>query len=290
MSCQAAMLILRPRCWRFLEFNQRLQWTGAFCPKRCGMSHRSKRKRKCWNRRKNFQPEHGVSISRFRGSVRRSIWMKATASSPPRPPGSREKPDTRGRPEISELALILLARGRMKQLIPSTLRADMETMAIIQPGCPSERPIRKILDRLAILDETEAMKQLIRLTILFCACAALALTAVAGPESLPSGKEMKQVAPAPPPECDFTWTGFYAGFNGGYGWGNGDTHFHPLPDPATFLDLEPPSLSPDPSGFIGGGQIGFNWQWNKWLVLGVETDFQGSDMEGSDTRFHFNDI
>ncbi len=134
------------------------------------------------------------------------------------------------------------------------------------------------------------MKQLINLTILFCACAALALTAVAGPESLPSGKEMKQVAPAPPPECDFTWTGFYAGINGGYGWGSGDTHFQPLPDAATFLDLEPQSLSPDPSGFIGGGQIGFNWQWNKWLVLGVETDFQGSDMEGSDTRFHFPDI
>jgi outer membrane immunogenic protein len=134
------------------------------------------------------------------------------------------------------------------------------------------------------------MKQLIRLTILFCACAALALTAVAGPESLPSGKEMKQVAPAPPPECDFTWTGFYAGINGGYGWGSGDTSFRPLPDAVTFFDLEPQSLSPDPNGFIGGGQVGFNWQWNRWLVLGVETDFQGSDMEGSETRFGFNDI
>jgi outer membrane immunogenic protein len=134
------------------------------------------------------------------------------------------------------------------------------------------------------------MKQLISLTILFCACAGLALTAVAGPESLPSGKEMKQVAPAPPPECDFTWTGFYAGFNGGYGWGSGDTSFRPLPDAVTFFDLEPQSLSPDPNGFIGGGQVGFNWQWNRWLVLGVETDFQGSDMEGSETRFGFNDI
>jgi outer membrane immunogenic protein len=134
------------------------------------------------------------------------------------------------------------------------------------------------------------MKQLLRLTILFCACAALALTVVAGPESLPSGKEMKQVAPAPPPECDFTWTGFYAGINGGYGWGSGDTFFDPLPDAATSIDLEPQSLSPDPSGFLGGGQIGFNWQWNKWLVLGVETDFQGSDMEGSETRFNFVNI
>src|ERR1700682_5609746 len=101
------------------------------------------------------------------------------------------------------------------------------------------------------------MKQLIRLTILFCACTALAVTVVAGPESLPSGKEMKQVAPAPP-TCDFTWTGFYAGINGCYGWGNGDTHFQPLPDPVTFFDLEPITLHPDPDGFVGGGQLGYN--------------------------------
>jgi len=127
------------------------------------------------------------------------------------------------------------------------------------------------------------MKQLIRLTILFCACAALALTAVAGPEPLSSGKEMKQVAPAPP-ECDYTWTGFYIGGNAGYGWGNGDTRFHPLPDAATFGSLAPQTLDPDPSGFIGGGQIGYNWQWNKWLVLGAEADFQGTDIEGDETR------
>jgi outer membrane immunogenic protein len=133
------------------------------------------------------------------------------------------------------------------------------------------------------------MKQLIRLTILFCGCAALALTAIAGPEPLPSGKEMKEVAPAPP-ECDYTWTGFYIGGNAGYGWGNGDTRFEPLPDAATFIDLEPQRLSPDPSGFIGGGQIGYNFQLNKWLVLGAEADFQGSDMEGDDTRSNFTDI
>src|SRR5437762_11773149 len=129
------------------------------------------------------------------------------------------------------------------------------------------------------------MKQLIRLTTLFCACAALALTVVAGPEPLSSGKEMKQVAPAPP-ECDYTWTGFYFGGNGGYGWGNGDTQFHPLPDAATFFGLAPQSRHWDPSGFIGGGQIGYNWPWNKLLVLGVESDLQGSDIEGQYQCIH----
>ena len=124
------------------------------------------------------------------------------------------------------------------------------------------------------------MKQLTCLTIAACASFALAITAFGGPEPMSSGKEMKQVAPAPPPECDFTWTGFYLGGNAGYGWGNADTDFDPLPDAPTFFDLEPTSLSPDPSGFIGGGQIGFNWQAGKWFVLGIESDFQGTDIEG----------
>jgi outer membrane immunogenic protein len=140
-----------------------------------------------------------------------------------------------------------------------------------------------MLDHMGFLAKGQVMKQLTCLTIAACASFALALTAFGGQESLPSGKEMKQVAPAPMPECDFSWTGFYIGGNAGYGWGNADTSFDPLPDVPTFFNLEPTTLSPDPSGFIGGGQIGFNWQWNKWLVLGIESDFQGTDMEGSET-------
>jgi len=132
------------------------------------------------------------------------------------------------------------------------------------------------------------MKQLTCLTTILCAC--VALSAFAGPEPLPSGKEMKEVAPAPAPECDFTWTGFYVGANFGYGWGNADTDFDPLPDAATFFDLVPQSLNPDPDGFIGGGQIGFNWQLGRHFVIGVESDFQGSDMEGDESRGPIVDI
>jgi len=131
------------------------------------------------------------------------------------------------------------------------------------------------------------MKQLTCLTTILCAC--VALSAFAGPEPMPSGKEMKQTI-APVPECDFSWTGFYVGANFGYGWGNADTDFDPLPDAATFFDLVPQSLDPDPDGFIGGGQVGFNWQWNKWLVLGIESDFQGTDMEGDESRGPLTDI
>src|SRR5436305_7413342 len=31
-----------------------------------------------------------------------------------------------------------------------------------------------------------------------------------------------------------------------------------------------------PSGFIGGGQIGYNWQHSPLIVVGLEADFQGA--------------
>jgi outer membrane immunogenic protein len=117
-----------------------------------------------------------------------------------------------------------------------------------------------------------AMKQLIRLTILFCSCAALALTVAAGPEPLPSGKEMKQVAPAPPPECN--WTGFYIGLNVGGQFGHSedrdlDEYWHP--------DKQ---WGYSESGVVAGGQVGYNFQWN-WLVLGVEAEGGYMNLDGS---------
>ncbi len=65
-----------------------------------------------------------------------------------------------------------------------------------------------------------------------------------------------------------TWTGFYAGVNGGYAFDGHDRHG----------GIE------DDGGF-GGGQIGYNWQGafglSPHLVLGIETDFQGSDIDHS---------
>jgi outer membrane immunogenic protein len=117
------------------------------------------------------------------------------------------------------------------------------------------------------------MKQLIRLTILFSACAALAVTAVAGPESLPSGKEMKQVVPAPLPECN--WTGFYIGLNVGGQWGHSEDRSldgYAVDDPGNKWGY-------DESGVVAGGQVGYNFQWN-WLVLGVEAEGGYMNLEG----------
>jgi len=113
------------------------------------------------------------------------------------------------------------------------------------------------------------MKKYFALTVVFLALISLASVvriAFAGPEPLPSGKEMKEVAPAPPP-CD--WTGFYIGVNGGFG--GGDLTWKNGTDP----DLGPSQIvtHQEPSGFFGGGQIGYNHQFGSWLVLGLEGDF-----------------
>ena len=110
--------------------------------------------------------------------------------------------------------------------------------------------------------------------------------AYAGPEALPSsGKEMKQTV-APAPECDFSWTGFYVGIRGGYGWSNNDDVHIRVFFPNQDLIVDPPHQNLDSDGFVGGGEFGFNWQFGKWFVLGAEADFSGSDISGNSTRVH----
>src|SRR5674476_696080 len=54
-----------------------------------------------------------------------------------------------------------------------------------------------------------------------------------------------------PPELPFSWTGFYAGINGGYAWGQSGWS-----DPAVGVD----SGNFNTSGGLVGGQLGYNWQ------------------------------
>ncbi len=117
---------------------------------------------------------------------------------------------------------------------------------------------------------------------------ALALTTVLATGALAfagsDSKDMKQVATSTPPvSCDYTWTGFYLGAHIGYGWSTGDTSFEALPSPARFGALETQKFSSDADGIFGGGQVGYNYQWNK-LVFGFEGDFSGSDFEGTKHR------
>jgi outer membrane immunogenic protein len=108
-------------------------------------------------------------------------------------------------------------------------------------------------------------------------------------------------APPPvylPPPPVFTWTGFYVGLNAGYIFSNANTV-----DTATTDVFGNPGLGGRPEfgvasaalattsvpvrndGFIGGGQIGYNFQFANSFVAGLEADFQGVAASGSTTRF-----
>lgn len=79
--------------------------------------------------------------------------------------------------------------------------------------------------------------------------------------------------PEPIPEVivpAFSWTGFYVGVGGGFGW----------------IDFDRETVtgfanSYDGDGFFVGGQVGYNMQWN-WFVGGIELDGNWAEIDGSD--------
>jgi outer membrane immunogenic protein len=76
----------------------------------------------------------------------------------------------------------------------------------------------------------------------------------------------------------YNWTGFYVGANIGGGWGTSDTTLAAIPTIGVAAGLPLSSISP--SGVIGGGQVGANWQTGR-LVLGVQADVDGADLTGN---------
>ena len=77
--------------------------------------------------------------------------------------------------------------------------------------------------------------------------------------SSPSYKAPAYVAPT-----YATWTGFYVGINGGYGFGDSDF--------GAFIS------DPQPKGFLVGGTLGYNLQTGVW-VWGIEGDIAYSAMK-----------
>jgi opacity protein-like surface antigen len=153
----------------------------------------------------------------------------------------------------------------------------------------------------------------------FASVAALGISmGLANGADLPSRK----ASPLPPPPVALSWTGFYAGLNAGYGWGattSVATTSYPLADQsAAFfgalngtnvghgegtnyiydyiasniasnyqfatLSLANSGIgNVNKAGFIGGGQVGYNYQITVGgfdVVTGVEADFQGAAMRG----------
>src|SRR5262245_45708724 len=77
-------------------------------------------------------------------------------------------------------------------------------------------------------------------------------------------------------ERPFAWTGLYVGVNAGYSWGRAtaEVEVSTVGGP-----IGSASRSGDVNGWLGGGQVGYNWQSQRW-VYGVETDFQWTGQDG----------
>jgi outer membrane immunogenic protein len=85
----------------------------------------------------------------------------------------------------------------------------------------------------------------------------------------------------------YSWTGFYVGGNVGGGWGSND-NINYVGDPAGSAILfgvggTPNVTSIKTSGVLGGGQLGYNWQFAPTWVAGLEADFDGSGLKGNGT-------
>jgi outer membrane immunogenic protein len=98
------------------------------------------------------------------------------------------------------------------------------------------------------------------------ACAGLLAAAVATPSFAadivrPSLKAPVFVAP-------FSWSGFYVGINGGYGWGT-----------STWTSTGT-SDSVKPKGGLVGGTLGYNLQTGNW-VWGIEGDLDWAGIDGT---------
>jgi outer membrane immunogenic protein len=110
-----------------------------------------------------------------------------------------------------------------------------------------------------------------------------------------SAADMPVKAPAPVFAPAYNWTGFYVGASVGYGWTSNDVTLAgtgtPIPSgnpgfPAfvsAAASASSMTLNPDPGGFIGGGQLGYNHQIGQW-VWGLEADFSGAGIKGSETK------
>lgn len=64
-------------------------------------------------------------------------------------------------------------------------------------------------------------------------------------------------------------------------WNEGDESINFLPTPAAFGSA-PFTASNNRDGFLGGVQVGFNWQAGVW-VFGVEADISFADVNGAST-------
>jgi outer membrane immunogenic protein len=100
----------------------------------------------------------------------------------------------------------------------------------------------------------------------------VAAFAVAGFASLASAADMPVKAVRAPVAVPFSWSGCYIGAQIGYAWSRSDHSFN----------NGAPSDTSRPSGAVGGGHLGCNYQFNMNFVVGIEGDLEAASLTGGD--------
>ena len=105
---------------------------------------------------------------------------------------------------------------------------------------------------------------------------AIGLTSV--PAAFAAERPVPAYTPPPPPPPAYTWSGCYVGASAGWasGTSNRTAVFNTAVPNASGLPI---TNDFDLTGFLGGGQLGCNWQWGAW-VFGVEGDGSATNISG----------
>jgi outer membrane immunogenic protein len=118
--------------------------------------------------------------------------------------------------------------------------------------------------------------------LMLASVAGIALVAGAPANAADLGtRPMYKAPPVVAPVPLFTWTGCYIGGHIGGGWGRKD--FSDTNAESSFFIGDghgAQSIRVDTSGFLGGGQLGCDYQFAPNWVIGIEGDFSGAHIKG----------
>jgi outer membrane immunogenic protein len=119
---------------------------------------------------------------------------------------------------------------------------------------------------------------------LFLGSVALVALSLGTSAAFAAEKRVPAYVPPPPPAPVYTWSGCYIGANAG----SSNGHSEHITTAGSIVTGTPATALPagvnitdrfNLSGFIGGGQLGCNWQWGAW-VFGIEGDGAATNKEG----------
>jgi outer membrane immunogenic protein len=115
-------------------------------------------------------------------------------------------------------------------------------------------------------------------SLLWLVAATVALTAA----SLASAADLPLPTKAPATQAVYNWTGFYVGANFGGGWSRSAVSGSAT-SALTGVGVFPETFAGNinSSGVLGGGQIGFNYEFPSNWVVGIEADIDGSGIAGA---------